>query len=254
MKWSGYTKRHLGVIAVGCAFVVGFGCGDGGTGSDDEQTGATLRGQIVQFEGLAAKESAPAGDPLFLAMAPTNDVDVSIGNKKTTTDANGFFLVNDIPLGDNVIMFSGSGISEDYFLGGIEVGTTVQMDSVKIKGGQVKTKHTGTWVGTAGSTEPGSQGQVIFTLVIAANGNSLSGTGTVAPPDNSVWSMSGKETGLTVEGEMTLVSTNSSCATGAGISGTFSADTLFGTFVESDSIAGCGSPESGTFRVVKQQQ
>jgi hypothetical protein len=184
-------------------------------------------------------------------MAPTNNVSVSIGKRKTTTDASGSFLINNIPLGDNAVTFSGSGLSAAYALAGVETGMTILLDNIQINGSQVQTKHTGTWVGTAGSTEQGSQGQIAFTLTIAANGNALSGTGSVPPPDNSVWSMSGTETGQAVSGKMTLVSTSSSCATGADISGTFLADTLSGTFIESDSIPGCGSPESGIFRVVK---
>jgi hypothetical protein len=65
--------------------------------------------------------------------------------------------------------------------------------------------------------------------------------------------MSGTETGKKVDGAMTLVSSNSTCAAGATFTGTFVADTLSGTFVEVNPPAGCGSPESGTFRVVKQQ-
>jgi hypothetical protein len=185
-------------------------------------------------------------------MAPTNNVSVSIGKKKTITDGNGSFFINNIPLKDNTVTFSGSGISADYSLGGVEVGTTILLDSIQINGGQVKTKHTGTWVGTAGSTEPGSQGQIAFTLIIQANGNALSGTASIPAPDNSVWSMTGAETGQTVDGNMTLVSTNSSCATGGTFTGTFVADTLAGTFVEVNPPVGCGTPENGIFRVVKQ--
>ena len=65
--------------------------------------------------------------------------------------------------------------------------------------------------------------------------------------------LSGTETGKTVDGEMTLVSSNSTCAAGATFTGTFVADTLNGTFVEVKPPAGCGSPESGTFRVVKEE-
>lgn len=260
MKWSGYIRQHLGAMALGCIFFLGLGCSDGGTGSEDEQTGATLRGQIVLFGAAAVFELGPdpasakgAGDPFLLALAPTNNVDVSIGDRKTTTDATGSFLINDIPLGDNSVSFSGSGISADYLLGGVEVGTTILLDSIRVNGGEVKTKHTGTWVGTAGSTEPGSQGQIVFTLIIEANGNDLSGTASIPAPDSSEWSMTGKETGLEVEGEMTLESTKSSCATGGEFVGTFLADTLTGTFVEVNPPTACGSPESGIFRVVKQQ-
>jgi hypothetical protein len=137
-------------------------------------------------------------------------------------------------------------------MNGITQGSQFVLNGIEVNNGTVKTEHTGTWVGTAGSTEPGSQGQIAFTLIIQANGNALTGTGSVAPPDNSVWTMTGKETGKKVDGEMTLVSSNSECATGATFTGDFVADTLKGTFIEVNPPAGCGTPESGEFRVVKQ--
>jgi hypothetical protein len=51
---------------------------------------------------------------------------------------------------------------------------------------------------------------------------------------------------------MTVVSTGSLCASGVTFAGTFAADTLSGTFVEVNPPAGCGPPENGIFRVVKQ--
>ncbi len=259
MKCSGLIRRHPQALVLGCVFILCFGCGDGGTGSEDDQTGATLQGQIILFGGSAALASASAdagGHLLSQTMAPTNNVDVSIGNRKTTTDANGSFMINHIPLGDNSVRFSGSGISANYSVGGVKAGNTIFLQDVQVNGGQVKTKHTGTWLGTAGSTDPGSQGQIAFTLIIAANGNALTGTASIPAPDNSRWTMSGTETGSTVEGSMELVpdSSNSPCATGATFTGSFVADTLAGTFVEVDPPSGCGTPESGIFRVVKQQQ
>jgi len=182
-----------------------------------------------------------------------NDVKVAIQGKSTKTDGSGSFILHDIPLGDQAVVFSGSGITGSYNLNDISQGSTYTLNEVQVSNGTVKTEHTGTWIGTAGSSEPGSQGQIAFTLVIAANGNTLSGTARVEEQDTTHWSMSGTETGKTVDGEMTLVSTNSPCATGASFNGTFSADTLSGSFVEVNPPTGCGSPESGTFRVVKQQ-
>lgn len=233
------------------------GCGDGGTGTEEDQTGATLQGQIVVMGSPALAEQGPGkggtvAGSRYLAFAPTSNVTVEIGGKSTRTDGNGHFVHNNIPLGDQTVVFSGSGITGSYALNNIVEGSTFTLNGIQVLSGTVKTEHTGTWIGTAGSTEAGSQGQIAFTLIIAANGNSLSGIGSVAPPDSSQWSMSGTETGKKVDGEMTLISSNSSCATGATFTGTFSADTLSGDFVEVNPPSGCGSPESGTFRVVKQ--
>ena len=132
-----------------------------------------------------------------------------------------------------------------------DVSVTI-VNGVRVASGLVKTSHTGTWVGTAGSTQAGSKGQIAFTLIIAANGNALSGTGSIEVQDTSYWAMSGTETGRKVVGTIKLIDSNSSCATDAKFDGTFSADTLGGTFVEMSPPTGCGSAESGTFRVVKQ--
>lgn len=234
------SRRRNVAIRIGVVGGVAFWlltCGDGGTGAEEEKTGAVLQGQVVKLGG----SSETAG------------VEISIGAKSVKTGSNGSFSIPDIPLGQNTVTFSGSGITGPYSLSGVETGTIFRLDEVEVAQGQVTTKHTGTWVGTAGSSEPGSEGQIAFTLIIQANGNALTGTGSVAPPDNSVWSMSGKETGMTVDGEMTLVSSNSECAAGATFNGSFVADTLSGTFTEVNPPAGCGAPESGLFRVVKQE-
>jgi hypothetical protein len=232
------------------------GCGDDGTGPG-ERTGATLRGQIVQFGAQDNADEASfqvleAGPGLKRAFAPVSGVTVTVGDKSDVTDEDGNFSVTDIPLEDPTAVFSGSGIQAPYTVTGLEENATVQLNGVQVVNGSVTTEHTGIWVGTAGSSDPGSAGQIAFTLIISANGNALTGTGSVVPPDASVWTMSGFETGTTVDGTMTLVSSNSSCATGGNFTGTFSADTLSGTFIEVNPPAGCGSPESGTFRVVKQ--
>lgn len=251
------SLRCCGVGDVVLSFLVCAGCGDGGTSAEDDQTEATLEGQVILMgvQGGADLGLTMVGshDPKTqISLAPTNDVKVSIGNKSTKTGANGTFVLRNIPLGNQTVVFSGSGITGSYSLNGIVGGASFSLNGIQISSNTVKTEHTGTWIGTAGSTEPGSQGQIAFTLVISVNGNSLTGTGSVAPPDNSQWSMSGTETGKKVDGQMTLVSSNSSCATGGTFTGTFVADTLGGTFLEVNPPAGCGAPESGTFRVVKQ--
>jgi hypothetical protein len=232
------------------------GCGDDGTGPG-ERTGATLRGQIVQFgaqnnadeASFQVLESSPG---LKRAFAPVSGVTVTVGDQSDVSDANGNFSVNDIPLNDPTAVFSGSGDSGSYNVTGLEPNTTIQMNGVQVINGNVTTEHTGTWVGTAGSSDPGSAGQIAFTLIISANGNALTGSGSVAPPDASVWDMEGFETGILVEGTMDLVTSNSVCATGAKFNGIFVADTLSGTFEELNPPAGCGTAETGTFRVVKQ--
>ncbi|MBT8335436.1 MAG: hypothetical protein KJO11_02465, partial [Gemmatimonadetes bacterium] len=223
--------------------VAALGCGDDGTGPPVDETGATLQGRIVQFEPVAGL--ALPGP----SAAPVNDVSVAVGTLSTTTDGNGNFVLTDLPLGDRTIVFAGSA---SYALSGIEADALFELWGIQVNGPAVKTEHTGTWVGTAGSSDPGSAGQIAFTLTIAANGNALSGTGTLAPPDASVWNMTGTENGRTVTGVMKLVSSNSSCAGDASFTGSFSGNTLAGTFVELAPPAGCGSPESGTFQVVKQ--
>ncbi len=157
-----------------------------------------------------------------------------------------------MPLGDPTVAFSGSGINGSYNWTGVEENTVLQMNGVQVNSGQVTTEHTGTWVGTAGSTAQGSQGEIAFTLIIAANGNALSGTASVAAPDNSIWTMTGTETGTSVEGDMLFVSSNSPCAVGAEFTGTFYADTLKGDFTEVNPPSECGAAESGVFTVVKQ--
>jgi hypothetical protein len=252
------TREEYRWAVLALAFTLAWaGCGDNGTGAEEDQTGATLQGQIIQFGAAANQDVAlwvagSAGPVLQAAFAPVSGVTVTVGNKSTETDGNGYFTITNMPLGNPTAVFSGSGITGPYTVNRVEENANFQMNGVQVINGTVMTEHTGTWIGTAGSTDPGSQGQIAFTLIIAANGNALSGSGSVAPPDNSIWSMSGIENGTSVDGEMTLVSSNSSCAAGATFTGTFSADTLSGTFLEVSPPAGCGSPESGTFRVVKQ--
>jgi hypothetical protein len=212
-------------------------CGDGGTGADEEKTEAFLQGQVVLLGGSAQ----------------TKDIKITIGSKSTRTKGDGTFSINHIPVGESQVTFAGSGIIGPYNLTGIEQGTVVTLEDTQVTQGQVKTKHTGTWVGTAGSSEPGSQGQIAFTMVIEANGNAITGIGQLAPPDSSTWEIEGKETGTTVDGEMKLLFSYSECATGGEFTGTFAGDTLSGTFVEVDPPQGCGlTPETGTFKVVKQ--
>jgi hypothetical protein len=221
------------LVGVGYCFSA---CGDDSTGAEEEKTNAVLQGQVVLLGGSEE----------------TQNVEISIGTKSTKTDMNGSFSLNHIPIGENTVIFSGSGVTGPYNLTGVQPGLVVTLEEIQVNAGQVKTKHTGTWMGTAGSTEPGSQGQITFTMVIEANGNVITGFGQLAPPDSSTWKIEGKETGTTVDGTLELLFSYSECATGGEFTGTFVGDTLSGTFIEINPPADCGSPESGTFKVVKQ--
>jgi hypothetical protein len=224
------------------------GCDDNGTGPDEEDpTGATLQGTVTVFDASVSAVGPGRHRPLL-----TPGVLVSIGTLETESDTSGAFVLHDIPLGDQVVSFSKEGAVGNYTLSGIVRGATFNLDQIQYRSGEVSTAHTGTWVGTGGSTGPGGQGQIALTMILAANGNSLTGTASIGSPDNTIWSISGTENGTSVDGELTVVSTNSACAAGADFTGVFSDDTLSGTFVEVNPPAGCGPPESGTFRVVKQ--
>ena len=139
--------------------------------------------------------SAAITADLGMFSEPVSGVSVAVAGNSTTTDANGNFVLTGLPLGNQTVVFSGSGIRATYALQGVEQDSVFDLWSVQVNGSNVTTEHTGTWVGTAGSDDPNSAGQIAFTLTIAANGNALSGTGTLAPPDASVWTMTGLENG-----------------------------------------------------------
>jgi hypothetical protein len=221
--------------------------GDDSTGPGDSGTGATLQGTVTAFE---TGQAAVVSTPVTLFSVP--GVAVTIGSKSVVTDAAGGFTIQDIPTGDHAVTFSKEGITGTYYVQGIVAGGTITLDEVQYSGGHVATKHTGTWIGTGGSSDSSSQGQIALTMILSVDGNALSGTATGAAPDSSVWSIEGTETGTAVSGSMSLVTSNDECATGGDYTGEFSADTLKGDFVEVDPPDGCGDPESGTFRVVKQ--
>jgi hypothetical protein len=233
------SRRVKTLLILGVFGGVGFwvsACGDDSTSAEEEKTGAVLLGQVVLLGG--SEDVA--------------NVKISLGAKSTQTDGTGSFSLNHIPIGENTVTFSGSGVTGPYTLTGVQEGTVITLEEINVNPGQVKTKHTGTWVGTAGSTEPGSQGQISFTMIIEANGNAITGTGQLAPPDSSTWKIEGKETGTIVDGTLELLFSYSDCATGGEFTGTFAGDTLSGTFIEVNPPAQCGDPESGTFKVVKQ--
>lgn len=243
METQKVRRIRCRALALPLALLLWSGCGDD-NGPDDEQTGTTLQGTVTAFQAQIV-----AGG---FALAATEGVLVSIGSQSTETDANGGFTLRNFGVGTQNVLFTRDGGGGTYVLSEIERGDAFALDQVEISGGQVSTQHTGTWVGTGGSTDPGSHGQVALTMIIAQNGNALTGTASIGEPDNSSWNISGTETGHTANGHLTVTSTNSECASDGDFTGTFVADTLSGTFIEVDPPAGCGTPEPGIFRVVKQ--
>lgn len=226
-------------------------CGDDDTGPDDEQTGTVLQGTVVEFQAQVVSGG--------FALAATEGVRVAIGSKSTETDANGNFTLRDFLVGTQNVDFSLDQDDARLVLTEVEPGDEYDF-LFSINGGTVSTQHTGTWVGQGGSTDPGSQGPVTITMIIAQNGNQLSGTASIPPPDNTSWNISGTENGHSVEdGTFTVTTTNSFCASDGEFTGTFTADTLVATFDEvrgpdwtAEQEEECGDPESGGFTLIKQ--
>jgi hypothetical protein len=234
------------VLLLGTCLPLIAACGDDDSGPDDEQTGASLQGTVIAFEAGQA-----AVVPARIAAVGTPGVRVSIGSKSVETSIAGNFIISDIAIGDQEVTFSKDDASGIYLLSDIEPGEAFLLDQVQYSGGQVMTKHTGTWVGTADSNDPDSQALIDVELVIGGSGNSITGTAN-ASPETGTWTLDGTETGFDMEGTLTLVVSESACSADMWIEGTFLADTLTGTFTEVNPPAGCGPVESGPFRLVKQ--
>jgi hypothetical protein len=246
MSASNRDRSRCGVLLLVFCLSLSAGCGDDDPGPDDSQTGASLQGTVVAFDAGQA-----AVVPALLAAVGTPGVRVAIGSKSTETDAAGNFSLDDIAVGDQTVAFSRDDATGAYLMRDIEPGETFFLDQIQYSGGQIVTKHTGTWVGTADSTDPESVGLIALEMVLNASGNSLTGSAT-AEPETSIYTVNGTETGFSVDGSFTVVSSDSQCTADVSFEGTFVADTLSGTFVEVDPPADCGPPETGTFRVVKQ--
>ena len=240
---SGNRYRTLGFLLT---LLVCVGCGDD-NGPEEEQTGTSIQGTVTAFQAQVVGGG--------FALAATEGVTVTIGSKSTETDVNGDYLLRDFPIGTQNVLFSRDGGTGTLILSEIEPGDAFAFD-VEVNGGQVSTQHTGTWVGTGGSTDSTSHGQVALTMIIAQNGNELTGTASIdAGVDTTSWNISGTETGHSADGRLTVTTTNSLCAANGDFEGTFVADTLSGTFIEVDPPTepeDCGPPEPGIFRVVKQ--
>ncbi len=245
----GDWKETGGVLVLALCLTIS-SCGS--DDSDVENSGATLQGNIVSVTDAAFQ--------------PVNvsDVTVSIGGLSVNPDVLGNFQINNIPTGDQVVRFENistgnlavaaeTGPSPEYRLAGIEMSEAFILRDIGINNTQVVTEHTGTWTGTAGSTDPGSQGQIAFTMEIESNENTFSGTGSLGGPDNSNWSVAGTETGAQISGVFTLVSSDSECARDASFTGNFSRNTITGTFdeIKPDPDDGCGPAESGAFTLDK---
>lgn len=235
-----FIKVWMSFVLVFCFTFYSCGSGGGSDSGDGGGSGAILEGNVVSGSNLT----------------------VSIDELTVTTDSEGNFHIEDIPTGDKVVRFSNANmaaqtleevINAEYNLKGIEMNETFVLRDIEISQNQVVTEHTGTWTGTAGSTDSDSQGQIAFTMEIEANGNEITGTGMlVGSPDNSIWNVEGTETGIHIDGEFELVSSDSQCATGGTFTGTFSGNTIDADFSEVDPPEGCGDPEQGVFNLEKE--
>lgn len=239
--------RALALLLAGLAGVACVACGDDDNGPDDEQTGTVLQGTVVEFQA----QVVPGG----FALAATEGVRVEIGSKSTVTDANGDFTLRDFLVGTQNVDFFRDGGGGTLVLTEVEPGDEYDF-LFSINGGAVSTQHTGTWVGQGGSSE---SSPVTITMIIAQNGNAISGTASIPPPDNTSWNIAGTENGHAVEGTFTVTTTNSFCASDGEFEGTFTADTLVATFDEvrgpdwtAEQEEECGPVESGGFTLIKQ--
>ena len=239
-------RIHQRAPAILLALLLCVGCGDDND-PEDESTGTLLEGSVTDVQAKVVRGG--------FALASTEGVTVSIGSKTTQTDVNGNFTLRDFGIGTQDVLFFHDDGSGAFVLTDVERGDEYSF-LFSISGGQVSSQHTGTWVGNGGSTDSTSQGLVALTMVIAQNGNDLTGTASIGAPDNTSWNIIGTETGHTATGTLTVTSTNSDCASDGDFEGTFVADTLSGTFVEVHAADGsqdhCGPNEAGIFNVVKQ--
>ena len=248
MSKSTISPSHHRVPALLLVALAALACGDDDNGPDDQQTGTVLQGTVVEFQAQVV--------PGDFALAATEGVRVAIGSKSTETDANGNFTLRDFQVGNQNLDFSLDQDVARLVLTDVERGDEYDF-LFSINGGNVSTQHTGTWVGQGGSDESAA---VTITMIIAQNGNALSGTASIPPPDNTSWNISGTETGFSVDdGTFTVTTTNSFCASDGEFQGVFTADTLDATFVEvrgpdwtAEQETECGPVETGAFTLIKQ--
>jgi hypothetical protein len=242
-------RTYHQALALLLAVLLCVGCGDD-NGPDEEQTGTLLEGSVTDVQAQVVQGG--------FALASTEGVTVSIGTKSTETDVNGNFRLRDFGIGTQDVLFFHDDGSGAFVLTEVERGDEYEFQ-FSISGGQVSSQHTGTWVGEGGSTDPSSQGLVTITMIIAQNGNSLTGTASIAAHDTTSWHVSGTENGHAVEGMFTVTTSTSLCASDGDFEGTFEADTLFATFDEvrpddwtAEQETECGPVESGVLTLIKQ--
>ncbi len=202
-------------------------CGGGGSGGGDA-TGATLTGTMTSFQ---ASVNAAA-----------SSVIVSIGSLSTQTSADGTFTLNNIPAGDQTVVFSEGGSSASYALNGVAQDETFTLDDVQVSGSTITTRHTGTWTGTISSSDSGFT--LPMTATIAPNTNAFTAEATNG---TDVWNVIGTENGTVVSG--TVEVTAGPCTgDGATFQGTFSGDAIAGTYT---APGGTCSASTGEFQLTK---
>jgi hypothetical protein len=249
--WRNWKTSKLFTVITVC-FVL-YNCGGDGSDSSSNiiETGATLQGNIKSVTTTS------------IQIADVGDIKVSIGDLETTTDEEGNFMIENIPTGDQAIQFEGNGVSTFYDLIDIEEQETFVLRDLEIDDDVVVTEHTGIWTGTAGSTELGSHGQLGFTMEIKPNSNGITGLACLleGAPDTSKWTMVGSDTGTKIKGAFLLEFSDSECARGGTFKGTFSGNTVSGTFKEvippdeeEEKTIECGKEEEGIFNLEKAQE
>jgi len=256
MKTHPRYLEMVNIFLSAAFFLVFLSCGGGDSNtslSDSDATGATLQGNVISISNASLQVAAAVENGDSIA-----GIEVSIGELTVLTDEQGEFYVEDVPIGDQVIRFNDMA---DYLAKNIKRSETLTLRNMQIDGEEIVTEHTGTWTGTGGSTDSNSQGAIELTMIIEKNGNPITGTIIGGEPDNSLWEIDGTEDGSTIDAVFTLVRSESTCATGGNFEGTFSGNTLSGTFdevfSESDPLPpecteNNENPEHGTFSLEKQ--
>jgi len=203
-------------------------CGSSGSSNGGIDSGATLQGDVNTFTASlnVEKKSFFVQIKDFLlssTFAAVSDVTVAVGDQTTTTDAAGDFTLSNIDTGNQTVTFTQGANSATYSLDGVDVGDTFTLNDVNIDGTEVSTELTGTWTGTI------DLGDQLYglTMVINANGNSLSGT-MVVDEDDERGTFSGTENGNVLVDASWESTELGGCMLSGPLTGTFSGDTLEG--------------------------
>jgi len=232
------------LILIGVFFIF-LSCGsDGGeSGSGSVETGATLQGNIKSVTTTS------------IQIADVGDITVSIGDLENTTDEEGNFMIENIPIGDQTIQFEGNGVSTFYDLIDIEEQEAFVLRDLEINDDEVSTEYTGTWEGYGGSTKEGSHGDDLDLIMkIRTNSNEISGTIELkeGAPDKSIWRVDGNVSWNQIKRRNQIEGTfwlkkesDSGCASDAEFYGLFNGNTVDGTFTEINVPPGCIHDEDG---------